>query len=314
MILKTATRLLWIIVLCFGSVRASAREFPNYPLPQHPDTLRILGIGNSFTDDGMAYLPELLEAAGIENVVLGRLYIGGCSLERHCREYAAGNAAYIYYKSTENRWETVSEQATLLDGLTDERWDIVVLQQVSGLSGIYPSYQPWFDRLVEIVRWYCPNAGASIVWQQTWTYARTSDHGDFGRYGKDQQQMYDAIVASVQRLLEETSIETVIPSGTAIQNLRTTELCDSLDLTRDGYHLGLGAGRYTAACAWFQTLVAPVLGTNVADNACRLEGTPHALTPQEAELCREAVRKACIRWDEVWKTPTGEVPVGAAAW
>ena len=158
------------------------------------------------------------------------------------------------------------------------------------------------------------NAGASIVWQQTWAYARTSDHGDFGRYGKDQQQMYDAIVASVQRLLEETSIETVIPSGTAIQNLRTTELCDSLDLTRDGYHLGLGAGRYTAACAWFQTLVAPALGTNVADNACRLEGTPYALTPQEAELCREAVRKACIRWNEVWKTPTGTVPVGAAAW
>ena len=68
-----------------------AQKFPNYPIPQQPDTLRILGIGNSFTDDGMMYLPELLEAAGIRNVVLGRLYIAGCSLERHCREYA-GNA------------------------------------------------------------------------------------------------------------------------------------------------------------------------------------------------------------------------------
>ena len=29
------------------------------------DALKILTIGNSFTDDGMMYLPELLEAAGI---------------------------------------------------------------------------------------------------------------------------------------------------------------------------------------------------------------------------------------------------------
>ena len=95
-----------------------AQKFPNYPIPQQPDTLRILGIGNSFTDDGMMYLPELLEAAGIRNVVLGRLYIAGCSLERHCREYAGNAPAYIYYKSTSNRWETVSKKATLLDGIT----------------------------------------------------------------------------------------------------------------------------------------------------------------------------------------------------
>ena len=52
-------------------------------LPQRPDTLRILAVGNSFSDDGTEYLPNLLEAAGIHNVILARLYIGGCSLERH---------------------------------------------------------------------------------------------------------------------------------------------------------------------------------------------------------------------------------------
>ena len=66
--------------------------------------------------------------------------------------------------------------------------------------------------------------------------------------------MYDAITASVGQLLADTSVEVVIPSGTAIQDLRATELCDSLDLTRDGYHLSLKAGRYTAACSWFQSL------------------------------------------------------------
>lgn len=140
--MKRTLRLLLTVGLSLVCVSLFAQKFPNYPIPQQPDTLRILGIGNSFTDDGMMYLPELLEAAGIRNVVLGRLYIAGCSLERHCREYAGNAPAYIYYKSTSNRWETVSKKATLLDGIADERWDVVVLQQASGKSGIYPTYQP----------------------------------------------------------------------------------------------------------------------------------------------------------------------------
>ena len=123
--MKRTLRLLLTVGLSLVCVSLFAQKFPNYPIPQQPDTLRILGIGNSFTDDGMMYLPELLEAAGIRNVVLGRLYIAGCSLERHCREYAGNAPAYIYYKSTSNRWETVSKKATLLDGIADERWDVV---------------------------------------------------------------------------------------------------------------------------------------------------------------------------------------------
>ena len=268
MIMKRTLRLLLTVGLSLVCVSLFAQKFPNYPIPQQPDTLRILGIGNSFTDDGMMYLPELLEAAGIRNVV-----------------------------------ETVSKKATLLDGIADERWDVVVLQQASGKSGIYPTYQPWFGRLVEIVRWCCPNAGACIAWQQTWAYARNSQHRDFGRYEKNQQLMYRGIVSSVEQLMRETSVEVVVPSGTAIQDLRNTALCDSLDLTRDGYHLNPGTGRYTAACAWFQTLVAPAFGTNVAGNGCRLAGTPHELTPQEAEACQEAARRACIRRFSVWTEP-----------
>ena len=113
---------LTILFITFLSIDLSTAQnsFANYPLPSNPDTLRILAIGNSFSDDGTEYLPGLLEAAGIHNVVLARLYIGGCSLERHCKEYAEGLDEYIYYKSTRNHWETVSKRATLLDGLKDE--------------------------------------------------------------------------------------------------------------------------------------------------------------------------------------------------
>ena len=132
--MKHTLRLLLTVGLSLVCVSLYAQKLPNYPIPQRPDTLRILGIGNSFTDDGMMYLPELLEAAGIRNVVLGRLYYPGCSLRQHCEFDAADAPKYTYYKSERNRWTTVSEAATLREAVGDERWDVLVVQQSSAYS------------------------------------------------------------------------------------------------------------------------------------------------------------------------------------
>ena len=79
---------LTLVALVAATGLFAQARIDNYPLPQQPDTLRILAVGNSFSDDGTEYLPGLLEAAGIHNVIVARLYIGGCTLERHCKEYA----------------------------------------------------------------------------------------------------------------------------------------------------------------------------------------------------------------------------------
>ncbi len=293
--MRTNLRTIVSILLIFVSATLFGQKTPNYPLPQQPDTLRILGIGNSFTDDGMMYLPELLEAAGIHNVILGRLYIGGCSLERHCNEYESNSETYRYSKSTANKWFTAREKASLLHGITDENWDIVVLQQCSPKSGDYNTFQPWLDTLTEIVRWNCTNAGACIAWQQTWAYSTNSTHPDFPRYEKNQALMYNSIMSATKTLLAENNIEIIIPSGTAVQNMRNTSFSDEKELTRDGYHLSYGAGRYLAACTWFQSLIAPCFRTTIAGNPCVLAGTPNQLTPELARACQEAARRACIK-------------------
>jgi hypothetical protein len=70
-------RLFCFCILFLTLFSAGARErSANYPLPSDPDTLRILAVGNSFSDDGTEYIPGLLEAAGIRNVIIARLYIG----------------------------------------------------------------------------------------------------------------------------------------------------------------------------------------------------------------------------------------------
>ena len=69
---------------------------------------------------------------------------------------------------------------------------------------------------------------------------------------------YDArprkIVDTVkEKILTNSDIDGVIPSGTAIQNLRGSYIGDTL-LTRDGYHLSYDIGRYAAALTWYKQL------------------------------------------------------------
>ena len=46
--------------------------------------MKILAIGNSFSEDASAYIHQMAESAGYD-VQIVNLYIGGCPLERHCR-------------------------------------------------------------------------------------------------------------------------------------------------------------------------------------------------------------------------------------
>ncbi len=289
----------FVCLLAFAAVQAvRAADCANGALPVRPDTLRILGVGNSFTDDGMMYLPDLLREAGVENVVLGRLYFPGCSLEQHCRFYEEDAANYIYYKSTRNAWETVSDRAALTEALEDERWDIVVLHQASLFSGLYETYAPWLEKLIGIVLSHNRNPELCLAWQMTWAYAQDSDHGGFADYGGDQLRMYEAIVGAVQRLQADSGIEVLIPTGTAVQNARAN-MTSLRDMTRDGYHLDLGAGRYTAACTWFEALIAPSLGVALWGNAFRIpEGGPET-TPVK----NSTVRRCWIAAMEAVKNP-----------
>lgn len=289
----------WGFVCLFvfaASAAVRGADWGNGRLPERPDTLRILGIGNSFTDDGMMYLPDLLREAGIENVVLGRLYFPGCSLEQHCRFYAEEAPNYIYYKSIRNVWETVSDRFALAEALEDERWDVVVLQQASHFSGLYGTYAPWLDRLIGIVLSHNSNPELCLAWQMTWAYAQDSDHGGFANYGGDQQRMYEAIVGVVKRLQKDFGIEVLIPTGTAVQNMRVF-MNSQRDMTRDGYHLDLGAGRYTAACTWFEALIAPTLQVKVWGNSFRIPEKGPETTPVNncnVRYCWIAAKKAVI--------------------
>ena len=232
--------------------------------------LKLLAIGNSFSEDAIEQnLFELAAATG-HQMVIGNMYIGGCSLERHWGNARNDKPDYNYRKIEIDGKMTRTANYTLDKALRDEQWDYVSLQQVSQLSGMYSSFQPHLDSLIAYVRARVP-ATTKLIWHVTWAYAQNSTHGGFANYDRNQDKMYRAIVEGAQRLKKENAqFSLFVPVGTAIQNARTSFVGDHLN--RDGFHLDLVLGRYTAACTWFECL----FGTKVVGNRYAPKGLDKA--------------------------------------
>jgi hypothetical protein len=216
------------------------------------EIIKILAIGNSFSQDAVeSYLDDLALSANVR-LVVGNLRIGGCSLETHWINASEDKADYTYRKISEGLSTTLSNQ-TLLDVIKDENWDYITFQQVSNNSGIYSTYFPYLTHLIEYVRNNATNPNVKFAMHQTWAYETTSTHSGFINYDKNQLKMYQAIVDTVNTVASQVGIDIIIPSGTAIQNGRTSYIGDNF--CRDGYHLSLDLGRYTASCTWFEKLI-----------------------------------------------------------
>lgn len=238
--------LLWCILVFYGAenMRAANQDV-------QPKVIKILAIGNSFSQDAVEQnLHELADAEGIATVI-GNLFIGGCSLERHVKNARNNAPDYAYRKIGVDGKKVEKKKTTLEEVLADEEWDYVSLQQASPSSGMYETYVASLPELVEYVKARLPKR-VKLMLHQTWAYAANSTHGGFKNYNRDQMAMYQSIVGAVKKAGKLVKIKRIIPTGTAIQNVRTSFIGDHMN--RDGYHLDLHIGRYTAACTWFELI------------------------------------------------------------
>lgn len=263
------------------------------------DTVRILAIGNSFSQDAVEQnLYELAKADGIP-VIVGNAYIGGCSLERHLGNSRNNTPDYAYRKVGKNGCGEKKEyrDMTLEKILADEQWDYVSFQQASPLSGKYDTFEASLPDLVSYVRERVPE-DVKFIMHQTWAYQQGTSHSGFKNYGKDQMTMYKAIVDAVDRAAKLMKIKIVVPSGTAVQNARTSFIGDNM--TRDGYHLDLLVGRYTAACAWYEKLFGHVLDNPYA---------PQGVTADLKEVAQRSAYEAVRHPDTITPIEVAELPV-----
>ncbi len=247
--------------------------------------MNVLSIGNSFSTNAHKFLPLMAEADG-EELMLCNLYIGGCSLENHWKNWREESTDYEYeiYLPYETEMTRVDDIA-LHEVVEDEEWDVITLQQCSPLSGIPESYSPYLSELAEYCRMVQPNA--KIMLHQTWAYEAGCPNTAFANYGRSQQEMYRALTEAYVNAALEADIDLIIPSGRAWQTARNT-IGDKL--TEDGYH-GNDLGCYLAGACFYEM----IFGKSIYDNKFELPDVDKKIN-EILKLCAHtAVEKGIVR-------------------
>lgn len=226
--------------------------------------LRILAIGNSFSQDATRYLQPIAQADGAA-LYCRNLYIGGCSLERHAENIRTCAPDYQYQEDGEGG-SMVSIQTALLR----QEWDIVTVQQVSQWAGIPQTFSPYLEQVLATIRRLRPLA--EIRFHRTWAYEWGSSHPGFAFYGCDQDRMEQEIARTAEWISREYGLP-LVNTGLLIHDLRCNAAFDirqgGLSLCRDGFHLSLDYGRYAAALLWYREITGkmPVQSPILFDNA-----------------------------------------------
>lgn len=235
---KTLTAMLCILLFL---IEVSAQE----------KVIKILAIGNSFSEDAIEnYLSDLAQADN-QQIIIGNLYIGGAPISLHVKNLQEDNAAYSYRKIKADGSKTSQEATSIKQAMEDEDWNYISIQQASPFSGMYEVIMEDLPELIHQIQ-TLKNKNTSLIYHQTWAYQHDSNHDGFSHYQNNQLTMYKAIKDASKKISKMKNISFIIPCGTAIQNARSSSIGDHL--TRDGYHLELNVGRFTAACTWYEKL------------------------------------------------------------
>ncbi|MDE7442629.1 MAG: DUF4886 domain-containing protein, partial [Muribaculaceae bacterium] len=254
----------------------------NPPLPENPKELSILFIGNSFTVDATEHLPAMINASGINNVTMTRLYHGGYTLPEYFANFNTANVCARYDFTPGNK--TWQGNATLddkpADALKAHDWDIIVIQEHTGRAEAW-SWPGQLAPAVEGLRdmfFSQKSKRPTVIYLLAQTYSNNSAVL-VSSFGNSREQMFATTTSVAKELMADTGIDIVISSAATIENLRTSRLNvnNGLQLTRDGYHLDLGISRYAAACAVFETIITPVLGYKITE--CPFRYSTASTTP-----------------------------------
>lgn len=213
--------------------------------------IKILGIGNSFTEDAFVWLGDICAADGIE-VKTVCPFIGGCTFKRHCDRIESTSPDYELIVNGKFTGKKVS----LVEALQMEEWDIVTFNQGSVQAGRPFSYVPYLNKLKDLILKYSPKA--KLYMFQTWSYEIDSTLSYFKIYNSDQREMWLRTRDSY-KLASRLINAPIIPVGDVIQYIRENipefdYKNGGMSLNRDGHHLSEIYGRYAAGLTFYYSI------------------------------------------------------------
>jgi len=249
---------------------------------QEEGTLKILILGNSHSLDATHLLYEVFHTEAPEQkLVLGALYYSGCTIQQHKKFLTNNEKVYVYCKNdgTQPDRTWVREDATCLDALRDEQWDIIFLQATGANPTLFDSdwkvvadylmnHQDIAPKLALHYSWACPddyelylNDDAPYKHPTSPTSWRNKLERLYGVDGKySQSKMYQLGVEALQaNLIDSTEItgrafDLILPTCTTVQYAYEVLGRDHEELYRDYTHLN-DYGRLMVAYHWYAAIM-----------------------------------------------------------
>lgn len=277
--------------------------------------LKVLDIGNSYTDDATAMLPMIVKASGadVSDMCLYKAIRGGASFKNWYDIFYDKDPSSYSIKKVIGGMEAnitigegrANDGALFREALMQEKWDLIIIHQVSSYAPYYDQWKGkgnggYLNELLSLIKEHQPQAAIGFLL----IHSYWDDYS--GNQEKSSMKRWELIAQSVKRLCNDYQIDIVIPYGTAIENLRTSIHNNEYDLTRDGTHCGYGLCRYTAACCYYESLIAPRSEISVLGNTSRFDATnisssfpSVSITDENALIAQKAAVKATKDWYSV---------------
>lgn len=231
---------------------SSVYPYTNPPYPVNRDSLRVLVLGNSFSENATSYLNNLIKATHIDRNCVG-IYtktISFSGIDSWIEQCNANAETDVYRIAGELEMKSHGR----LLSLVSQKWDVIVILQASNIANQWKYFYN-LPEYIKLLTTNCTNKDVCLVYQIPWSHTPN-----------EMPQVLDGNIDCCFRMKYQCGINEFIPVGTAIQLARTTYLNDKRYLTSDNWHLNDGIGQYIASCTWFQKIIAPVFNVDIMDN------------------------------------------------
>lgn len=275
-------------------------------------TIRLLTVGNSFSENATKYLDRIVKAGGY-TLIHHRCVIGGSGPDQHLAKAA------LHEKGPADKAGLYGSGKSLKQELLAEKWDVITIQQASIRSHDDANYRPAAKELYDYLKKYAP--ASEIVIHQTWAYRvddpRFTMPSNKAGEPKTQKEMYDGLSAAYRTIAKELNVRR-IPVGDAFYladtnpkwgykpdrmfdakaakppalpdqthslhvGQRWTTTGGKTTLQMDGHHAG-PAGEYLGGLVFYEFL----FGTSAVGNAFR----PESVDADYASFLQATAHKA----------------------
>lgn len=235
----TAGKSVLLFILVFFQLSVVFSNAENISEERTTKTIKVLTIGNSFAYNACQYLQQITKSVEGCNIFIGQANIGGCYLEKH---------ANLIKKCEQDTSFKPYNGKSLKEWLVMDKWDVVTIQQVSRLSFLAESYQPYADQICDYIKMYAPQA--QIYIHETWAYA--PDCPRLEGFGITSKQMYRKLRKNY-KVLSKRYNAPVLQSGDAFYRSFRKNKSFNLWSSEDRFHASV-SGCYLAGCVWFSEL------------------------------------------------------------